>query len=232
MFFGIPPAKLMKAMILAAGRGERMGSLTDGKPKPLLEAGGKSLIEYQIEALAKAGFQQLVINHAHLGEQIEAALGDGAKFGVEIQYSPEPEGALETGGGIQHALPLLGDKPFVVTNGDIWTDFPLSTLPDSPSGLAHLVLVDNPSHHRSGDFALHGERVVAKGSPMLTYSGIGVFRAELFQNNSATRFPLAPLLYEAIDNRQAGGEYYAGNWQDVGTPERLADLRHYLSTNH
>ncbi len=222
----------MKAMILAAGRGERMGSLSDRKPKPLLEAGGKSLIEYRIEALAKAGFRQLVINHSHLGEQFEAALGDGAGYGVEIQYSPEPEGALETGGGIRNALPLLGDEPFVVTNGDIWTDFPFTSLPDSLPGLVHLVLVDNPPHHRSGDFALHDKKVVSQGSPKLTYSGIGVFRAELFQEHSTTRFPLAPLLYKAMDNQQASGEYYAGYWQDVGTPERLADLRHYLSTEH
>ncbi len=209
-----------------------MGSLSDRKPKPLLEVGGKLLIEYQIEALAKAGFRQLVINYAHLGEQFEPALGDGAGYGVEIQYSPEPAGALETGGGIRHALPLLGDEPFVVTNGDIWTDFPWSTLPDSPSGLVHLVLVDNPPHHRSGDFALHDERVVSQGSPMLTYSGIGVFCAELFQDNSTTRFPLAPLLHQAIGKQQASGEYYAGHWQDIGTPARLADLRRYLSTDH
>lgn len=219
----------MKAIILAAGRGDRMGSLTDHIPKPLLTAGGKMLIEYQIEKLARAGFRHLVINHAYLGAQIEAALGDGAGYSVEIQYVPEPPGALDTGGGIRNALPLLGNEPFVVTNGDIWTDFPFETLPDSPQGLVHLVLVDCPPHHPGGDFAMKDGWVVRQGSPMLTYSGIGVFRPELFQAVTAARFPLAPLLYQAIDSRQARGEYYAGYWQDVGTPERLAELKCYLS---
>jgi len=218
----------MKAMILAAGRGERMGALTDQTPKPLLQAGGKMLIEHQIEALTLAGFHQLVINHAHLGQQFEIALGDGASYGVEIRYSPEPEGALETAGGIRHALPLLGEEPFLVVNGDIWTDFPFASLPVVPMGLAHLVLVDNPPHHPAGDFALQGDQVVRQGSPMMTYSGIGIFRPELFRGELPERFPLAPLLHEAIGNQQVSGEYFSGYWQDIGTPERLEELNRHL----
>ena len=163
----------MKAMILAAGRGERMRPLTDETPKPLLRIGGQTLIERHVNALAAAGIRELVINHAHLGEQLVQALGDGAACGVDIQWSAEPAGALETGGGIFNALPLLGDAPFVVVNADIWTDFPFSELPEEPDGLAHLVLVDNPAHHPEGDFVLSSDRVSQGGGARLTFSGIG-----------------------------------------------------------
>lgn len=216
----------MKAMILAAGRGERMRPLTDRTPKPLLKAGGRPLIEHHILALAEAGFTELVVNHAHLGEQIVAALGDGSRFGVRIAYSPERPSALETGGGIHHALPLLGDAPFVVVNGDIWTDFPFARLAQVPAGLAHLVLVDNPAHHPNGDFALEEGRVVDR--PAFTFSGIGVYHPDLFADCRAGAFPLAPLLRRAMAAGQATGEHYSGRWIDVGTPERLADIDRLL----
>jgi MurNAc alpha-1-phosphate uridylyltransferase len=208
-------------MILAAGRGERMRPLTDHTPKPLLPVGGRSLIEHLIAALADAGFRNIVINHAHLGQQIVAALGDGRRLGVRIAYSAEPEGALETGGGIFQALPLLGDGPFLVVNGDIWTDYPFARVPRRPRGLAHLVLVDNPAHHPHGDFGLSGTIVVADSTRKLTFSGIGVYSPELFAGCKPGRFPLAPLLRDAMARGAVGGEHYAGIWSDVGTPERL-----------
>jgi MurNAc alpha-1-phosphate uridylyltransferase len=217
----------MKVMILAAGRGERMRPLTDATPKPLLKVGGKPLIEYHLLSLADAGFTELVINHAHLGQQLIDALGDGSRYGVSIQYSVEPAGALETGGGICRALPLLGDEPFVVINGDIFTDFPYATL-KPPSGLSHLVLIDNPPHHLKGDFALQSGRVVVQGEPMLTFSGIGVYRPQLFQNQSEDKFPLAPLLIKAMQAGQISGEHYQGQWVDIGTPERLQTLDQQL----
>ena len=170
----------MKAMLLAAGRGERMRPLTDHTPKPLLRVGGQTLIGHHLDALARAGFRELVINHAHLGAQLVAALGDGSEYGVHIEYSPEPPGALETGGGIFNALPLLGTGPFAVINADIWTDFDFAVLPRKPEGLAHLVLVDNPVHHPQGDFALCNGHVSADGMPRLTFSGIGVYSPALF----------------------------------------------------
>jgi len=215
----------MKAMILAAGRGERMRPLTDRIPKPLLTVAGKALIVYHIEALVQAGIRDLVINHAHLGEQIEAALGDGAGFGARIRYCPEPPGALDTGGGILNALPLLGAAPFAVINADVWTDYPFTRLPAEPPGRAHLVLVDNPVHHPEGDFALRDGHVHRDGGPRLTFSGIGVYRPELFDGCTPGRFPLAPLLREAMDAAMVGGEHYGGRWLDVGTPERLAELQ-------
>ncbi len=214
----------MKAMILAAGRGERMRPLTDRTPKPLLEAGGRPLILWQIEALREAGFRELVINLGHLGDRLQAALGDGARLGVHIDYSPEPEGALETGGGIRHALPLLGPAPFLVVNGDIWTDYDYSRLPAEPEGLAHLVLVDNPPHHPEGDFALEAGRVLAEGEPRYCFSGIGVYRPELFADLPEGRFPLAPVLRRAMAAGRVTGEHHAGLWSDVGTPARLAEL--------
>ena len=217
----------MKAMILAAGRGERMRPLTDTTPKPLLKVGSRPLIEYHLLSLAKAGFTELVINHAHLGQQLVNALGDGSRYGVSIQYSEEPAGALETGGGIRRALPLLGDDPFVVINGDIFTGFPYSTL-QPPSGLAHLVLIDNPPHHLKGDFALQSGRVAVKGEPMLTFSGIGVYRPQLFHNQTEDKFPLAPLLIQAMQDGQVSGEHYQGEWIDIGTPERLQALDQQL----
>jgi len=218
----------MKAMILAAGRGERMRPLTDHVPKPLLRVGGRPLIEYLIDALLRAGFSELVINHSYLGQEIESALGDGSRYGVRIAYSAEPEGALETGGGIFRALPLLGER-FLVVNGDIWTDYPFAQLVRQPSGLAHLVLVDNPPHHPLGDFGLSGNALVSEGS-RLTFAGIGVYRAELFSGCSSGRFPLAPLLQSAISQNKASAEHYDGQWIDVGTPERLHSLDVQLSS--
>ncbi|AUB83031.1 N-acetylmuramate alpha-1-phosphate uridylyltransferase MurU [Candidatus Thiodictyon syntrophicum] len=220
----------MRAMILAAGRGNRMRPLTDRVPKPLLPVGGKPLIQYHIERLAAAGVREVVINHAHLGEQIEAALGDGAQWGVTLHYSPEGEGrALETGGGIFKALPLLGPGPFLVVNADIWTDFPFMDL-DLPEGdLAHLVLVANPPQHPAGDFALDGDRVRRDGEPRYTFSGIGLYRPELFTGCAPGAFPLAPLLRRAMDQGQAGGHLYRGDWFDIGTPQRLDELNRRLT---
>jgi len=211
----------VKAMLLAAGRGERMRPLTDTTPKPLLRIGGQMLIERHVHALARAGIRQLVINHAHLGGQIERALGEGSAYGVQITYSPEPEGALETGGGIFNALPLLGTAPFLVLNADIWTDYPFARLPQTLDGLAHLVMVSNPPHHPDGDFSLSGGRLAQRGPAMLTFSGIGVYRPELFDGCSPGAFPLAPLLRTAMDAGRVSGEHYTGAWFDIGTPERL-----------
>ncbi|MGB5727327.1 MAG: nucleotidyltransferase family protein [Thiogranum sp.] len=218
----------MRAMILAAGRGERMRPLTDQTPKPLLEVGGKPLIQYHIEALRDAGFRELVVNHAHLGNQIVERLGDGAQFGVHITYSAEPEGALETGGGIKQALPLLGEQPFLVINGDIWTDYPYQQLYREPEGLAHLVLIDNPPHHVQGDFQLNGRRVTTDGENKRTFSGIGLYRPDLFADSPGGAFPLAPLLRRAMQTGQVSGEYYQGRWLDIGTPQRLAELNREL----
>ena len=198
-----------------------MRPLTDDTPKPLLRIGGQTLIEHHIHALAQAGFTELVINHAHLGEQIVAALGDGDAYGVEIRYSAETPPALETGGGIFNALPLLGEGPFLVLNADIWTDFPLAELPEQIEGLAHLVLVDNPEHHAQGDFSLSAGQVSQRGPAMLTFGGIGVYSPELFSGCTAGAFPLAPLLRQAMDENRVSGEHYQGSWFDIGTPERL-----------
>jgi MurNAc alpha-1-phosphate uridylyltransferase len=211
----------MKAMILAAGRGERMRPLTDTVPKPLLRIGGQTLIERHVYALAQAGITGLVINHAHLGEQIVRALGDGDAYGVNIRYSPETEASLETGGGIMNALPLLGNEPFLVVNGDIWTDFPFASLPSRIDGLAHLVMVDNPEHHPQGDFSLSEGRLSQQGPAMLTFGGIGVYLPELFAGCRPGAFPLGPVLRNAMDAGQVSGEHYTGNWFDIGTPERL-----------
>lgn len=218
----------MKAMILAAGRGERMRPLTDNCPKPLLRAGGKPLIEYHIEALAAAGITDIVINHAWLGEQIEAALGSGERYGVRLDYSAEGS-ALETAGGIVRALPLLGEV-FIALNADIWTDYPLENLIRVPQGLAHLVMVDNPVHHPTGDFALRGQHLEADAEPRLTFSGIGLYRAELFAGLADGIRPLAPLLREAMLAGNLSGEHYRGQWLDVGTPQRLAELDEQLGT--
>ena len=215
----------MKAMILAAGRGERMRPLTDALPKPLLEAGGKPLIAWTIEALVRARVSDIVINVSHLGSRIESALGDGRRWDVRIRYSHEAE-ALETAGGIANALPLLGTAPFIVVNGDIHTDFDFATLA-APSGgdLAHLVLIDNPGHHPDGDFALEGARVANDGGVKLTFSGIGVYHPSLFSHIPAgTRFQLAAVLRPQIAAGRVTGEHHRGRWADVGTPERLAVL--------
>ena len=219
----------MKAMILAAGKGERLRPLTLHTPKPLVRAGGVPLIEYHVRALAAAGFRDLVINHAWLGEQIEAYLGDGEGFGVHIRYSAEGE-PLETGGGIHRALPLLGDEPFAVINGDIWTDYDFAALERPLLGLAHLVLVNNPPHHPAGDFALHDGRLEEEGAPAtrLTYSGIAVLHPRLFAGCAAGAFKLAPLLRQAMASGQVSGERYDGQWVDVGTHERLAEVERIL----
>jgi N-acetyl-alpha-D-muramate 1-phosphate uridylyltransferase len=213
-------------MILAAGRGERMRPLTDHTPKPLLKVGGSMLIERTINSLVQAGFTDLVINHAWHGNLIESALGNGARYGAHISYSPEPPGALETGGGIHHALPLLGDKPFLVVNSDIWTDFPFAKLCRAPDTLSHLVLVDNPPHKTQGDFALSNGKITnGNDRERLTFSGIGAYRPELFTAQQPGRFPLAPLLRQAADTGQISGEHYRGRWMDIGTPQRLEELR-------
>lgn len=219
----------MKAMILAAGRGERMRPLTDVTPKPLLEAGGKPLIVWHIEKLARAGFTELVINHAHLGEKIEAALGDGSRFGVSIRYSPEIE-ALETAGGIANALPLLGTAPFLVVNGDIFCDYDFSNLPRELGEFsAWLVLVDNPEHHPDGDFLLKQDKVLGEGECKLTFSGIGLYRSELFAAIArGSKARLAPLLREQMAAGRVGGEHHHGLWLDIGTPQRLQDLDQML----
>jgi MurNAc alpha-1-phosphate uridylyltransferase len=218
-------------MILAAGRGERMRPLTDATPKPLLRAGGRCLIEYHLENLARAGIRDLVINLGHLGEQIAARLGDGAGYGVTIRYSHEEEALLDTGGGIHHALPLLGGGPFLALNGDVYTDFPYERLPACPTGLAHLVLVPNPDHHPRGDFALRGSRVAEEGAARFTFSGIGVYRPELFAGCAAGAFPLAPLLRRAMAAGEVSGERYDGLWWDVGTPQRLSALSARLAAD-
>ncbi|HET6756702.1 MAG TPA: nucleotidyltransferase family protein [Burkholderiales bacterium] len=223
----------MKAMLLAAGRGERMRPLTDTTPKALLGVGGKPLIVWHLERLQRAGFSEIVINLAHLGDQIEAALQDGREFRVNIVYSREGE-ALETAGGIVFALPLLGNQPFIVVNADIYCEFDFSRLrAHAVEEMAHLVLVDNPPHHPRGDFALLQNRVAVAGVPMLTFSGIGVYRPELFSGIArGTKAPLAPLLRRAMVEHRVTGERYSGIWRDVGTPERLKQLDMALARKH
>lgn len=217
-------------MILAAGRGERMRPLTDRIPKPLLTVAGRPLIEYHIEALAGAGFRELVINHAHLGGQIERALGDGRRWNLRILYSPEPPGALDTGGGIFHALALLGDGPFAVINADVWTDYDFGRLHCPGDSLAHLILVDNPGHNPDGDFLLSNGRVTGEGrGSRLTFSGIGLYRAALFKGCRPGAFPLAPLLRAAMARGEVSGEHHRGRWLDVGTPQRLEELNDFVS---
>ncbi|WP_298137527.1 N-acetylmuramate alpha-1-phosphate uridylyltransferase MurU [Acidiferrobacter sp.] len=213
----------MKAMILAAGRGTRMRALTDTLPKPLLTVRDTPLLDRLIGQLATAGFTDIVINVAYLGGKIREHLGTGAHLSVTIRYSDEGPAGLETGGGIRRALPLLGHEPFLVVNGDIYTDYDFSRLPAAPAALAHLVLADNPDHHPQGDFGLCDGRVT-DSAPRLTFTGIGVYRATLFAEMTADRFPLAPLLRRAILQGLVTGEHHRGLWTDVGTPERLAAL--------
>lgn len=235
----------MKAMILAAGRGERMRPLTDLMPKPLLKVGGKPLIVWHLERLAEAGFKEIVINHAHLGAQIENALGNGAQWGLSIQYSPEKE-ALETAGGIANALDLLTERgvkaePFLVVNGDVYTEIdfksPVSIFNAGLQGntqaasggvknvMAHLVLVDNPPQHPNGDFAIDSGMLKNVGTQMLTFSGVGVYHPDLFAEVvKGQPAKLAPLLRKAIENNVATAQYYQGIWHDIGTPERLKSL--------
>ena len=219
----------MKAMILAAGKGERLRPLTLHTPKPLVRAAGVPLIEYHVRALVRAGFSELVVNHAWLGQQIEDYLGGGERYGVRIRYSAEGE-PLETGGGIFKALPLLGDEPFVVVNGDIFTDYDFSALRRPFAEKAHLVLVDNPAHHPAGDFRLAGGLVTdaAADGASLTYSGIAVLNPELFAGCQPGAFKLAPLLRQAMAGQQVTGERFSGRWVDVGTHERLAEVESLL----
>lgn len=217
-------------MILAAGRGERMRPLTDHTPKPLLQVGGKPLIVWHLEHLANAGFREVVINHAHLGKQIEDALGNGSQWGLSIAYSPETV-ALETAGGIVKALPLLGDAPFLVVNADIFTDIDFARLRNVLQGqeLAHLVMIDNPPQHPEGDFVYSAGRIKLEGASMLTFSGVAVYSPRMFAglpDDVPTK--LAPLLRQAIEKGEVGGEYHHGIWHDVGTPQRLAVLNQML----
>ena len=210
-------------MILAAGRGERMRPLTDHTPKPLLRAGGKALVDYHVDALVAAGIRCLVVNHAHLGEQIERHIGSGGTRGCCIHYSREGE-ALETGGGILKAMPYLRD-PFLVVNADIWSDIDYAALAIGRDDLARLVLVDNPEHHPEGDFRLEDARVhPGDNRPALTFSGVGIYRKALFAGCRPGRFPLAPLLREAMARGRVGGIHHPGGWVDVGTPARLREL--------
>ncbi len=210
-------------MILAAGRGERMRPLTDRMPKPLLPVGGHPLIEHHLHRLAAAGYRDVVINIAWLAAQIRDTLGDGDRFGLRIHYSEETQGALETAGGIRHALPLLGAAPFLVVNSDIWCDHPL-TPHDPGDALAHLVLVDNPEQHPQGDFVLRDGRVEDVDGSRLTFSGIGYYRPELFAGLADGPQPLAPLLRRAMAQDLVSGEHHRGTWIDVGTPQRLQAL--------
>jgi MurNAc alpha-1-phosphate uridylyltransferase len=215
----------MRAMILAAGRGERMRPLTDTRPKPLLEVGSKPLIQYHLEALGQAGIRDIVINLAWQGELIRRALGDGKRFGVQIRYSDEPEGALETGGGILAALPLLGPGPFLVISGDIWSDFALASCIDrlAADDVAHFVVVPNPAFRAQGDFGLENGRLVDR-APRFTYANIGVLRAEFFAGRQPGRFALAPLMFEWIRQGRVSGELFRGRWHNLGTPMQLAQL--------
>ncbi|MFQ5634750.1 MAG: N-acetylmuramate alpha-1-phosphate uridylyltransferase MurU [Gammaproteobacteria bacterium] len=214
----------MKAMILAAGRGERMRPMTDTTPKPLLKVGGRTLIEHHIAALARAGVDDLVINLAWQGGSIRDFIGNGAKYGVKIAYSEEPAGALETGGGIRQALPLLGTEPFWVVNGDVYCEFDYAERRLAERCSGHLVLVPNPAHNRAGDFGLDGDLVVESSPDSLTYSGIAVLSPGLFAGSPPGRVPLAPLLIDAVRRAAVTGEVFRGRWVDVGTPARLAAL--------
>ena len=227
----------MKALILAAGLGERMRPLTDSTPKPLLAVAGKPLIAWHLEKLAALGVRDVVINTSWLADQFPQRLGDGSRWDLRLHYSYEGAAPLETGGGMCNALPLLGDGPFIAVNGDIWTDYDFARLPREPGGDAHLVLVDNPPQHPRGDFALLADgRVAADGESRLTFAGIGIYRHALFDrwrdiignapgvDESPPRFKLAPLLRAAMARGAVSGEQHRGRWTDVGTPARLAQL--------
>ena len=232
----------MKALVFAAGRGERMRPLTDAAPKPLLRAGGKPLVAWHLERLASIGVRDVVVNTSWLGAQFPGVLGDGAHWGLRIRYSFEGDTPLETGGGMLNALPLLGDDPFVLVNGDVWTDYDFAKLPRDPAGLAHLVMVDPPAHSPRGDFALDAPGLLhADGPTRLTYSGIGVYRPQLLAGwrdiagdvgtnaEGKPKFPLAPILRARMAEGAITGEHHRGRWTDVGTPQRLAQLDAELS---
>jgi len=219
----------MKAIILAAGRGERLRPLTDHIPKPLLPINGIPLIEYHVRALAHAGFQEIVINVSHLRDQIRAFLKNGERFGVPIVYSDEGDTPLETGGGIKHALPLLGRNPFLVVNSDIWTDYPFEPKELSTTQDAHLVLVTNPPHNKNGDFYLNAKKLTPAGEQKLTFSGISYLHPRLFEAISETSFPLAPLLRKKIEQGRVSGEHYLGPWFDIGTVERYEQTNAFVA---
>ena len=232
----------MKALVFAAGLGERMRPLTEHTPKPLLEAGGKPLIAWHLEKLAALGIGEVVVNTSWLAPRFPEVLGDGARWGLRIAYSFEGPVPLETGGGMHHALPLLGDAPFIAVNGDIWTDFDFARLPREPAGLAHLAMVDNPAHNPGGDFALGQDGALASDGPgWLTFAGIGVYRPSLLEGWRAVvgdapgasaappRFKLAPLLRAAMARGEVDGQRLDARWTDVGTPGRLAQLQAELS---
>ena len=221
----------MRAMILAAGRGERLRPLTDELPKPLLEINGKPLIEFHLEALAGAGFREIVINLGHLGDSLPLALGNGSRWGLNIHWSDEQPEALETGGGIFKALPQLGSAPFLVINGDVWTDFPFARLRAVKCDWAHLVMVPNPAHNPAGDFALEGARIRKQGDRKLTFSGIGVYNPRLFDGCKPGKFSVVPLLRSAMDQHLVTGEEFQGEWSDIGTPERLESIRRLLQAD-
>ena len=223
----------MRALIFAAGKGERMRPLTEHTPKPLLAAAGKPLVAWHLEKLAALGVSDVVLNISWLADRFEPALGDGAAWGLRLHYSHEGPEPLETGGGMLRALPLLGDAPFLAVNGDIWTDYDFARLPAAPPGLAHLVMVDNPPQHPRGDFHLRADGVLeASRTPTLTFSGIGLYRPDILRDwraqpgadSQPPRFKLAPLLIAAMARGEVSGEHHAGRWTDVGTPERLAAL--------
>jgi MurNAc alpha-1-phosphate uridylyltransferase len=214
----------MIAMILAAGRGERMRPLSDTVPKPLLEVAGKPLIVHQIEALNLAGIERIIINTGRLGKQIQHYLGTGQSLGVSILYSEEGDEPLETAGGIIKALPLLGDEPFIVANADIYSDFDYQSLPKELNIDGHLVLVDNPPHNPEGDFALEGGLLRNDGTQRLTYSGIGIYSAAFFKDCACGKLPLAPLLRHSAQENRLSGQHFAGYWNDIGTPQRLDEV--------
>lgn len=215
----------MRAMILAAGRGERLRPLTDELPKPLVEIAGKPLIEFHLEALAAAGFREVVINQGHLGDLLPDVLGDGSRWDVTIHWSDEQPEALETGGGIFKALPLLGSAPFLVINGDLWTDYPFARLRAVKCDWAHLVMVPNPAHNPYGDFGLSGARIRVSGDRKLTFSGIAVYHPRLFDGCQPGKFSVVPLVRSAMENHLVTGEVFQGGWNDIGTLERLDDAR-------
>ncbi|MEM9207901.1 MAG: nucleotidyltransferase family protein [Pseudomonadota bacterium] len=213
-------------MILAAGRGDRLRPLTDSMPKPLVEVQGRSLLERHLDRLASAGFRRVVINLGWHGEQIAARIGSGERYGLDVVFSPEYDEILETGGGVRRALPMLGDEPFWVLNGDIHTDFPVRRSTLANDALGHLILVPTPSYRNSGDFDLVEGRITRADDPRYTFAGLAVYRPQFVANRPVERFSLAPLLFDAADAGRLTGEVYDGIWEDVGTPERLAALNH------
>jgi len=214
----------MRAMILAAGRGARLRPLTDRMPKPLVPIDGKPLIEYHVEALASAGFQHIVINQGHLGDMLPAALGNGDRWGVNIQWSDEQPEALETGGGIHRALPLLGRGPFLVVNGDIWTDYPFARLRAVKCDYAHLVMVPNPPHNPAGDFALRNAVIREEGPEKLTFAGIAVYHPRILSACEPGRFSMVPLMLRAMNEHLVTGETWKGSWSDIGSRQRLEEI--------